>query len=106
MNAASHPIDLYVYYQVQDADAALLQARIKALQLMLAQQYNVAGQLKQRPSADHGRPTGVQTWMEVYTATPRGFAAALELAVQQADLMRWTVGARHTEIFTDVIPCA
>ena len=95
-------IDLFIYYRVQDGDAALLQALVNALQTRLAQQYNVAGQLKRRPETCDG----VQTWMEIYSATPPGFAAALELAVQQAGLMTLTVGARHTELFTDLTPCA
>ncbi len=72
------------------------------MQSRLARTHGVAGQLKRRP----GSVEGLQTWMEVYPATPDGFDAALELAVQQAALQALTVGARHTELFTDVAPCA
>ncbi len=98
--------DLYIYYRVQDGDVAQLQAQVRAMQARLAQLHGVAGQLKRRP----GSVDGLQTWMEVYPATPGGFGAALELAVQQAGLQTLTVGARHTELFTDVArditPCA
>lgn len=94
-------IDLFIYYRVQDGDAAALQTLVNGLQTRLAQQHEVAGQLKRRP----GTSDGLQTWMEIYPATPPDFAAALELAVQQAGLMTFTVGARHTELFTDLTPC-
>jgi hypothetical protein len=102
--------DLYIYYRVQDGDVAPLQAQVRAMQERLAQSHGVAGQLKRRP----GSVDGLQTWMEVYPATPGGFDAALALAVQQGGLQALTVGARHTELFTDVVtdtdkgiaPCA
>jgi hypothetical protein len=94
--------DLYIYYRVQDDTAGELQEQVRAMQSRLRQQHGVAGQLKRRP----GSNDGLQTWMEVYPATPHGFDAALELAVQQAGLSTSIVGARHTELFTDVAPCA
>jgi hypothetical protein len=94
--------DLYIYYRVQDDTAGELQEQVRTMQARLGQQHGVAGQLKRRP----GSTDGLQTWMEVYPATPDGFDAALELAVQQARLPIMIVGARHTELFTDVAPCA
>jgi folate-binding protein YgfZ len=61
-------MDLYIYYKVKDADAASLQAAVIAMQARLAQRHGVAGELKRRP----GTRDGVQTWMEVYPATPAG----------------------------------
>ena len=95
-------MDLYIYYQVKDADTAPLQAAVAAMQAALTERHGVAGQLKRRPQAKDG----LQTWMEVYTATPDGFAAELDRAVGQAGLAAWTTGPRHTEVFTDLIPCA
>ena len=95
-------MDLYIYYQVKDADAAPLQAAVVAMQASLAQRFGVAAQLKRRPETRDGK----QTWMEVYAATPAGFAAALESAAEQAGLSAWTAGPRHTEVFTDLVPCA
>ena len=95
-------MDLYIYYQVKEADAASLLAAVVAMQAALAARHGVAVQLKRRPQAQDGR----QTWMEVYAATPEGFAAALEDAVQQAGLSAWIAGPRHTEVFTDLVPCA
>ena len=94
-------MDLYIYYQVKDADAASLQAAVASMQAELSRQHAVACQLKRRPEAKDG----LQTWMEVYAATPDGFAAALESAVERAGLSAWTSGARHTEVFTDLEPC-
>ncbi|MBJ7308795.1 DUF4936 family protein [Rugamonas sp. CCM 8940] len=93
--------DLYIYYQVGEADTAALQGAVTAMQAGLAQRHGVAAQLKRRPQAKDGR----QTWMEVYPAAPAGFPAALEAAVEQAGLSAWIAGPRHTEVFTDVISC-
>jgi tartrate dehydratase beta subunit/fumarate hydratase class I family protein len=79
-----------------------LQAAVVAMQAALAERHGVAGQLKRRPEAREG----VQTWMEVYAATPAGFAALLDRAVHEAGVLEWTAGLRHTEVFTDIAPCA
>jgi len=94
-------MDLYIYYQVKEADTASLRAAVVPMQAELARSHGVACQLKRRPEARDG----LQTWMEVYAATPDGFAAALESAVERAGLSAWTSGARHTEVFTDLEPC-
>lgn len=95
-------MDLYIYYKVSDAHAAGLQPAVAAMQAALALQHGIAGQLKRRP----GSKDGLQTWMEVYAATPPGFPALLDQAVTHAGLARWIAGARHTEAFMDVAPCA
>jgi hypothetical protein len=95
-------MDLYIYYKVKDADAASLQPAVAAMQAALVQQHGVQGQLKHRP----GSKDGLQTWMEVYPATPAGFSGALDHAVIQFGLLAWIAGLRHTEQFTDVPPCA
>lgn len=96
-------MDLYVYYKVQDAVAADLQAAVISMQAGLALAHGVSPQLKRRPQA----ADGVQTWMEVYPAvTQPEFAAALDAAVTQAGLARWISGPRHVETFEDVPPCA
>ena len=89
--------DLYIYYRLRDEHAALLAPRVRGMQAHLA-----TGQLKRRP----GSSDGLQTWMEIYQDGADGFEAALAAAVQEAGLLEWTLGARHTEIFTDVEPCA
>lgn len=94
--------DLYIYYQVGDADAPALHAAVLAMQAALRQRHPVAPQLKRRPESQDGK----QTWMEIYSAVPAEFAAALADAAQQAGLSAWIAGARHTEIFTDIAPCA
>jgi hypothetical protein len=94
--------DLYIYYQVRDAHAPALALRVRAMQEVLSAERGVAGQLKRRPEVRDG----LQTWMEIYPATPAGFDAALDAAVQDAALAELIAGARHTEIFTDVDTCA
>ena len=94
--------DLYIYYRVHDNHAALLAPRVRALQEQLAHENGVTGQLKRRP----GSASGLQTWMEIYTAAPDGFEALLEAGVVAAKLPELTVGARHTEIFMDLESCA
>ncbi|MDB5909575.1 MAG: hypothetical protein JWP34_3689 [Massilia sp.] len=94
--------DLYIYYQVSDGHAAALAPRVRAMQERLAAERGVAGQLKRRPESKDG----MQTWMEIYPATPAGFDAALAVAVNDAALSELIAGVRHTEIFTDVDTCA
>lgn len=94
--------DLYIYYRVPDAQAAQLAPRVRAMQAGLNAAHGVAGQLKRRP----GSTDGVQTWMEIYLAAGDGFTAALAAAVQQAGLSAQIDGQRHTEVFTDLDPCA
>ncbi|XLZ71363.1 DUF4936 family protein [Massilia sp. SR12] len=96
-------MDFYVYYKVQDAVAADLQAAVIAMQAALASAHGVAPQLKRRPPA----AAGVQTWMEVYPGVdPAAFAQALDAAAAQAGLARWLDGPRHVELFEDLPPCA
>lgn len=96
-------MDFYVYYKVQAADAARLQAAVTAMQSALSAAHGLAPQLKRRPPA----PEGLQTWMEVYPAAAGdAFPAALDAAVAQAGLAQWISGPRHVEIFQDMPPCA
>ena len=95
-------VDLYVYYQVRDEDAATLLPRVRAMQAQLRAERGVAGQLKRRPETCDG----VQTWMEIYPTTRDGFDAALTRAVHDGALAAFIVGKRHTEIYTDLPPCA
>ncbi len=94
-------MDLYIYYQVKEADTASLQAAVVSMQAELARTHGVACQLKRRPESKDG----MQTWMEVYAGTPADFAATLGVAAERAGLSTWTSGARHTEVFTDLVPC-
>ncbi|MDC8756970.1 DUF4936 family protein [Janthinobacterium fluminis] len=94
--------DLYIYYQVREENAAALRDIITALQTRLGAQHGVAAQLKRRPESKDG----LQTWMEIYTATTAGFGASLDAAVRAAGVAELTAGARHSEVFTDLTPCA
>lgn len=99
-------MDLYVYYRVPAGNAARLLPRVRALQARLAAAHRVAPQLKRRPAAADAGPDDVQTWMEVYPATPAGFADALAQAVDASDLGPLIAGPRHTEVFMDIPSCA
>lgn len=89
--------DLYIYYQVRDADAAALAPRVRAMQQRLG-----AGSVKRRPEAKDG----LQTWMEIYPASGAGFEQALADAVRDAGVAGLIAGPRHTEVFTDLELCA
>lgn len=93
--------DLYIYYQVREADSAALHGAVTAMQAGLAGACGAAPQLKRRPQARDG----LHTWMEIYPAVPDGFEAALAAAVLQSGLPQWIAGPRHTEVFTDFAPC-
>ena len=94
--------DLYIYYRVRDEHAPRLAATVRAMQADLAASFGVAGQLKRRPGSDDG----LQTWMEIYLATGEGFTDALGAAERAAELSTYIEGKRHTEVFTDISPCA
>ena len=94
--------DLYIYYQVRDADASALAPLVRAMQARLSLEHGVTAQLKRRPETTNG----LQTWMEIYPAVRFGFDAALADAVAGAALAQLTSGKRHTEIFTDLSTCA
>jgi hypothetical protein len=93
--------DLYIYYKVRDENARSLEVRVRAMQHALASMHGVVGQLKRRPESKDG----MQTWMEVYPATDRGFEAVLLQAVCDARLQGLIEDARHSEIFVDIVTC-
>lgn len=93
---------LYVYYQVSDANAPALLAQVRAMQAALARAEGVATDLKKRPDSAHG----LQTWMEIYTGAGPRFADQLDDAVRAAAIGRLIDGRRHTEVFTEMSPCA
>ncbi len=95
-------LDLFIYYRVSDANAALLAPRVRAMQASLASAHGVAAQIKRRP----GSSDGLQTWMEIYNGSDIGFPAALNEAVETARLAELINGERHTEIFADLDSCA
>jgi hypothetical protein len=94
--------DLYVYYQVTDAVAASLQTVVTAMQAALARSHGVVTGLKRRPESEQG----LQTWMEIYTGTRAGFGEQLAAASAAAGIDRLVEGQRHTEVFTEMPPCA
>jgi hypothetical protein len=94
--------ELYIYYQVTDAHAAKLLPLVRTMQARLARDHGVGTGLKRRPESEQG----LQTWMEIYTGTAPDFADRLALAVADAGLAPLVDGRRHTEVFTEMPPCA
>lgn len=95
-------MDLYVYYRVQVADAAVFLTNITALQDNLSLEYGVRTALKRRPEEQDG----LHTWMEVYLEVAEGFEAKLEQAVANSQLPAMIIGKRHMEHFLDLTLCA
>lgn len=98
--------ELFVYYRVRSADAAVASAAAHAMQTQLrARHPELIARLLCR--ADSGG--GDQTWMETYAAdparAPQGIGVALQAAIDEAAraLQPWQVGPRHTEVF---VACA
>lgn len=95
-------MDLFIYYRVEEADAAALAPLVAAMQAQLSAAHGVRSGLKRRPDSKDG----LQTWMEVYQATPPDFEATLSGALAAAGFEQLISGPRHTEVFVDVAPCA
>jgi hypothetical protein len=95
-------VELYIYYQVSDANAARLLPVVRAMQASLASGHAVGTSLKRRPGSEQG----LQTWMEIYTDADAGFSATLDAAVAAVGIPQLLQGARHTEVFTEMPPCA
>jgi hypothetical protein len=107
-------MDLYVYYRLDPANAAALQARVSAMQSALAKQYGVACSVKTRPAGDVDSSDSDDsddsddslTWMEVYLDVPASFEVVLNQAADDFGLTGLTEGSRHIERFMDLLPCA
>jgi len=95
-------ISLYIYYQVGDAHAATLLPQVRAMQAALAAEHGIKAGLKRRPESEQG----LQTWMEIYENAGPAFGAALAAAADAAGIARLIDGRRHTEMFTEMPPCA
>ena len=90
-------VDLYVYYKVPQANAARLEAPVRALLARLVADTGVAGQLKRRPESKDG----MQTWMEVFPDVDAGFAALLESYALEAGIAGLIDGPRRAEVFVE-----
>lgn len=95
-------LELYIYYQVSDANAPRLLALVQGMQASMATTHNVGTGLKRRPESEGG----LQTWMEIYTGAGPAFSSALEDAATAAGVAGLVTGRRHTEVFTEMPPCA
>lgn len=95
-------MDIYVYYRVPLGNTSALQQQATAMQARLARHYKITLKLQRRAQANDG----MHTWMEVYLNVPDDFESALSAAVIANQLEALIDGARHTEYFLDVAPCA
>lgn len=95
-------MDLYVYYRVQVADAAVFLTKITEMQDNLSREYGIRTALKRRPEEQDG----LHTWMEVYLEVAEDFEATLEQAVASSQLPTMIAGKRHVEHFLDLTLCA
>jgi hypothetical protein len=94
--------ELYIYYQVSDADAPRLLALVRDMQAAMAATHGVGTGLKRRPESEGG----LQTWMEIYTGAGPALSIALDDAATAAGVAGLVTGRRHTEVFTEMPPCA
>ena len=87
--------DVYVYYRIDPAQAALAAARIDALLDALAAHCS-------RPPRRLARCDDPATWMEIYEgiADPETFSADLNAAVRALGCEAFTHGERHLECFS------
>lgn len=99
-------LELFIYYQLDVADAPAAQRAVAVFQAGLSARYPwLRARLLRRPNATDGQ----ETWMETYAADPAlsttgitpAFAAQIEQAA--AVLAPWLRGVRHTELF---VACA
>jgi len=90
-------VDLYVYYKVPQANAALLEPPVRALLARLAADTGISGQLKRRPESKDG----VQTWMEVFPGVDASFSALLESYAREAGIAGLIDGPRRAEVFVE-----
>lgn len=95
-------MDIYLYYTIHEADAALTGARVAALQRRLGSAYDIKAVVRRRSETRDG----LQTWMEIYSDVPMGFDSVIEQAARDEGLDEVAISGRHVEIFTELPPCA
>ena len=94
-------MDIYLYYTIREADAALAHTRVAALQQRLGSAYDVKATVRRRPETRDG----LQTWMEIYPDVPAGFDSVIEQAAQEESLTELATNGRHIEVFMELPRC-
>jgi hypothetical protein len=94
--------ELYIYYRVDQENAAAAHAAVAVLHESLrARHPAVRARLLIRIDTTHGS----ETWMETYSTDPLRYADGISIAMQSdieagaARLARLIQGPRHTEVF-------
>lgn len=98
--------ELFVYYRVRSADAAVANAAVRAMQAQLrARHPELIARVLCRADSGGGDQTWMETWAADPARAPQGIDAALQAAIDEAalTLQPWLVGPRHTEVF---VACA
>ena len=95
-------MDVFVYYTIAHADAVRARQAVANLHHTLAQNYDVAANLKRRIE----QLVDVQTWMEIYPQVRPGFEQVIEQLASEAGVTALIQGARHIEMFEEIEPCA
>ncbi len=94
--------ELFVYYRVRSADAAVASAAAQAMQAQLRTRHpELIARLLYRPDSADGEQTLMETYATDPARAPRGISAALQAAIDDAALalQPWLDGPRHTEVF-------
>lgn len=94
--------ELFIYYQLDVADAPAAQRAVAVFQAGLSARYPwLRARLLRRPNATDGQ----ETWMETYAADPAlsttGITPAIAAQIERAAavLAPWLRGVRHAEVF-------
>ncbi|MES2099377.1 MAG: DUF4936 family protein [Pseudomonadota bacterium] len=98
--------ELFVYYRVRLADAAVANAAVRTMQAQLrARHPELVVRLLCRADSVDGEQTWMETWAADPARAPEGIGAALQAAIDEAALalQPWQIGPRHTEVF---VACA
>ncbi len=95
-------MDIYLYYTIHEADAAVTRTHVAALQQRLGRAYDIHPSVRRRPETHDG----LQTWMEIYPDVPVGFDSVIAQAAREEGLTELATNGRHAEIFMELPPCA
>jgi hypothetical protein len=90
---------VYIYYQIDPAQADLAATRIGLLLSAMAPYCS-------QPPRRLNRCNDAATWMEIYAgvANLEMFSAALDRALRTINCAEFTLGVRHRECFTEPAP--
>jgi len=99
--------ELFIYYRIDAASAALALAASQVMQHDLRSRYpKLVARLLSRPDEPGDKPHNQPTWMETYSFADAGGVSSelqAEIEARASVLNPFIIGIRHTEVF---VPCA